>query len=131
MNKELIELQRGCSATCVVILEDHYKELGQVFVMDANISDENLFAKPLGNPIFKEKLDSISSNNNLMYFVIRGISEIKEELQNRYVGLVKDREFGGYSLPDNVILVFTVKTREELQKISKELYHFCVIAFQE
>lgn len=129
MNKQLIELQRGCNATCVVILEDHYKELGQVLVMDANINDENLFARSLGNPIFKEKLDTISSNSNLTYFVIKGIGEINEELQNRYVGLVKDREFGGYNLPDNVILVFTVKTREELQKISKELYHFCVVAF--
>lgn len=129
MNKELMELQRGCSATCVVILEDHYKELGQTLVMDANIGNEHLFARPLGNPIFKEKLDTISSNNNLTYFVIRGISEINEESQNRYVGLVKDREFGGYNLPNNVILVFTVKTREELQKISKELYHFCVVAF--
>ena len=129
MNKNLIELQRGCGAACVVILEEHYKELGQVLIMNANIGDEHLFANPLGNPIFKEKLDAISSNGNLTYFVIKGISEINEELQNRYVGLVKDREFGGYNLPDNIILVFTVKTREELQKISKELYHFCVVAF--
>jgi len=129
MNKELIELQRGCGATCVVILEEHYKELGQILIIDANIGDEYLFARPLGNPIFREKLDTISSNGNLTYFVIRGISEINEELQNRYVGLVKDRDFNGYKLPGNIILVFTVKTREELKNISKELYHFCVVAF--
>lgn len=128
MNKELIELQRGSKATCVVILEEHCKELGQSLVMDAKINDGHLFA-PLGNPIFKEKLDTLSSNGNLTYFVIRGISEINEDMQNRYVGLVKDREFNGYNLPNNVILVFTVKTIEELQKISKELYHFCVVAF--
>lgn len=129
MNKELIELQRGCSATCVIIPETNYKELGQALLMDASIKDEYLFASSLGNPIFREKLDNISSNGNLTYFIIRGIDEITEDIQDRYIGLVKDREFNGYNLPNNVIIVFTVKNREGLKKISKELYHFCVVAF--
>ena len=129
MNKELIQLQRGCSATCVVIKEENYKELGQAVLMDARIKDEFLFASSLGNPIFREKLDSVSSNGNLTYFIIRGIDEITEDMQNRYIGLVKDREFNGYNLPNNVIIVFTVKDREGLKKISKDLYHFCVVAF--
>lgn len=129
MNKELIELQRGCSATCVVILENDYKKLGKGLIMEASIPDEYLCATPLGNPLFKENIDELSKCSELAYFVIRGISELNEEMQNRYVGLVKDRDFGGYNLPDNVILVFTVKTKEELRKISKELYHFCVVAF--
>lgn len=129
MNKELIELQRGCNATCVVILDVNYRELGQTLFMDAKIEDEKLFASPIGNPIFKEKLDRIASNGNLTYFIIRGIDELTEDMQNRYIGLVKDREFNGYNLPHNVIIVFTVKTREGLQKISKELYRFCVVAF--
>lgn len=129
MNKELIELQNGCQATCVVILEAYYRELGQGLIMDANMDDTNLFARNLGDPVFKEKLEATAKGKDLTYFVIRGISEISEELQNRYVGLVKDREFGGYKLPDHVTIVFTVKDRTELPKISKELYHFCVVAF--
>lgn len=129
MNKELIELQRGSSATCVVIPEVNYRELGQALIMDAQIGDEYLFASPRDNPIFKEKLDNISSNGNLTYFVIRGIDELAWDMQNRYIGLVKDREFNGYNLPDNVIIVFTIKDRDGLKRISKELYHFCVVAF--
>lgn len=129
MNKELIEIQRSCTSTAVVILEDYYKNLGRVLSMDANISDEYLFASPYGNPIFKNQLDNLSKNGELTYFVIKGISEIDEEFQNRYIGLVKDREFLGYNLPSNVIIVFTINKEEDLQKISKELYHFCTVAF--
>ena len=129
INKDLIDLQRGCNATCVVIPEQNYVELGQGVIMEANISNQYLLASSLGNPIFKEKLDEISQNNKIAYFVIRGIDEVTTDIQNRYISLVKDREFNGYNLPNNVILVFTVKDRECLKKISKELYHFCVVAF--
>lgn len=127
MNKVLIEMQRGCKATCVVILENDINKLGPGFIMDAKIDNNYLYKRPLGNPIFKEKIDTIE-DNNLIYFVIRGIVELDNESQNRYIGLVKDRGFGGYNLPDNVIIVFTVKEKEELEKISNELYHFCVVA---
>lgn len=129
MNKELIELQRNCTSVAVVILEDYYKDLGRVLFMDASINDKYLFSGSLGNPIFKNQLDNLSKNGELTYFVIKGISEIDEELQNRYIGLVKDREFLGYNLPNNVIIVFTVNKKEDLQKISKDLYHFCIVAF--
>lgn len=126
MNKELIELQRGSNATCVVILDENSRDLGQTLIMDANIQDKYLFGS---NPIFKNKLDRLSSKGILTYFVIRGIDELSSDMQNRYIGLVKDREFNGYNIPKNVIIVFTVKTRDNLKKISKELYQFCVVAF--
>lgn len=127
MNKALIELQRGCKATSCVILDEEYKNLGQTLVMDAGIDNIYLFCYP--HPIFKEKLDMLSQNGKITYFVIRGIDAISEEMQKRYIGLVKDREFSGYSLPSNVIIVFTVKDRESIQKIVSDLYHFCVVAF--
>ena len=49
--------------------------------------------------------------------------------QNKYYQIVKDREFYGYKLPKDMIVVLTVKDREGLKNISKELYNFCVIAF--
>lgn len=129
MNKELIEIQRGCTSTAVIILDKYIKTLGYALTMDANINDEYLFARSYGNPIFKEQLDNLSKKADIVYFVIREISKIEEKLQNRYVGLVKDREFGGYTLPNNVIIVFTINQKDELKKISKELYHFCVVSF--
>ena len=41
--------------------------------------------------------------------------------------MVKDREFMGYNLPDNVIIVFTVETESDIKKVSKELYYFCEV----
>lgn len=129
MNRELIELQRGCKATCVVIPDENHKELGQALIMDAKIKDEYIFSNSLNKPIFKEKIDKVFNTESLTYFIVRGIDELTEDMQNRYIGLVKDREFNGYSLPDNVIIIFTVKEKEKIKKISKELYHFCVVAF--
>lgn len=126
MNKELIELQKGIKATCVVIKEEDIQTLGVGIAFDAKIND-SLFSGKTGNPFFKEKLDSILRAEDIIYFVIKGIDEISESMQNRYIGLVKDREFNGYKLPDNVIIVFTVKNNEGIKNISKELYHFCVV----
>ncbi len=127
MNKALIELQRGCKATCCVILDEAYRNLGQTLVMDAGMDSAYLFC--YSEPIFKEKMNLLAQNGKITYFVIRGIDVISEELQKRYVGLVKDREMGGYFLPSNVIIVFTVKDRASVQKIVSDLYRFCVVAF--
>lgn len=126
MNKELIELQRGINSVCVIVPDSDYDKLGQVLFMDSSMNDAYLFGK---EPIFKEKIEEISKNGNITYFVIRNIDSLNEQEQNKYVGLVKDREMSGYNLPDNVIIVFTVKGIEGLKKISKELYHFSVVAF--
>lgn len=129
MNKELIELQRGCSATCVIILDSYYNQLGQTVFMNAKMDNNSLFSCSYSNPIFKEKLEKLACNGQLTYFVIRELDQLSEDEQNKYVSLVKDREFCGYVLPENVILVFTISAIENLNKISKELYHFSVVTF--
>ena len=129
MNKELIELQKGVSASCVVILDEDYDKLGQTVFMNAKMSDANLYGSPLGDPLFKEQIEKVASNGKTTYFVIRGIDTIPFEMQDRYISLVKNREFHGYSLPSNVIIVFIVHTKEGLKNISAYLYHFCVVAF--
>lgn len=126
MNKELIELQRGIKSVCVIVPDSEYDKLGQTLYMDASMNDAYLFGK---EPIFKEKMNTLADTKNTAYFVIRNIDSLNEEEQNKYVGLVKDREMSGYNIPDNIIIVFTVKDREGLKKISKELYHFSVVAF--
>ncbi len=127
MIKELIDLQHNVNATCVIVTNDDYSELSPIVTMNANVSDTFLFT---GNkPPFADKIDNKSNLSNVCYFVITSIDELSIEAQNRYVGLVKDREMNGYYLPDNCIIVFTVKDRNGLKKVSQELYHFAVVAF--
>ncbi len=127
MIKELIDLQRNSKATCAVIKTEDLDKLSPAVTMKANVSDKFLFT---GNrPPFADKVDAKSRLGKICYFVITGIDEIPIEKQNRFVGLVKDRELNGYYLPDNCVIVFTVKDRTALKKMSQELYHFAVVAF--
>lgn len=120
INKELIELQKGCGATCVVIPNEDYKELDSKNIVNADSDDSELLT------IFKE---IIFNKEGIDYFIITEIDKLKENLQDKYYQIVKDREFNGYKLPENMIIVLTVENRENLKKISQELYHFCVVAF--
>lgn len=127
MIKDLIDLQRNSKATCVIVRDDEYNRLPLIVSMKASVSDNFLLT---GNkPPFADKIDAKSKSGEICYFVITGIEEISIEQQNRYVGLVKDRELNGYYLPDNCIVVFTVKDRQSLKNVSPELYHFAVVAF--
>ena len=120
IDKELIELQKGCSATCVVIQDEDCKELDSKVIVNADSNDSELLTT------FKEK---ISNKEELDYFIISEIDKLNESLQNKYYQIVKDREFFGIKLPKDMIIVLTVKNREGLKNIAKELYNFCVIAF--
>ena len=120
IDKELIELQKGCNATCVVILDEDCKDLDSKIIVNSNINESELLT------IFK---DNISNSEQLKYFIITGIDELNENLQYKYYHIVKDREFYGYELPKNMIIVLTVKDREGLKNISQKLYNFCVVAF--
>lgn len=127
MIKELVDLQRNSKATCVILKTDDIQQLSPTLKMKANVSDKFLFSGD--KPPFADKIDTKSNSSKICYFVITDIDEISVEDQNRYVGLVKDREMNGYYLPDNCIIVFTVKDRAGLKKVSHELYHFAVVAF--
>lgn len=120
VNIELIELQNGCMATCVVIQNEDYAALNSKMVIDASISDSELLLA------FKK---IITNNQQLNYLVITEIDEINYNLQDRYFHIVKDREFCGYNLPKDIVIVLTVKDKESLKKINPELYNLCVVAF--
>ncbi len=120
INKELIELQKGCIATCVVIQNEDCKELDSKVIVNADSNDSELLTT------FKE---GISNKEGLDYFIISEIDKLNESTQNKFYHIVKDREFYGYKLPKDTIIVLTVKDREGLKKISQELYNLCVIAF--
>ena len=126
MIKELVDLQRNSKATCVVILSQDIAKLSPAITMKASVSDKFLLAGD--KPPFAEKVDTKSKANKICYFVITDIDEISTESQNRYIGLVKDRELNGYYLPDNCIIVLSVKDKTTLKKISPDLYHFAVVA---
>ena len=128
MNKELIELQRGSKATCVVVKNSDLNKLGNAVHMDSRINDSWLFGAKMGNPIIKEKVDIVSKNGEIGYFVITNFDSLSVDEQNKYVPIIKDRELLGYTLPDNIIIVLTIENEEELKKISPEVYHFCVVS---
>ena len=121
INKELIELQKGCKSTCAIIENTDIKELGLNIVIKSNCEDVELFKT------FKEKI--FNSDNKFDYLVIEEIDKLEIEKQNRIYQIVKDREYNGISLPENVIIVLTVENKEGLKNISSELYHLCVVAF--
>ena len=127
MIKELIDLQRNSKATCAIIKTEDIQELSPSLTMKANVSDKFLLTGD--KPPFADKIEIKSNLSKICYFVITGIDELSIEDQNRYVGLVKDREMNGYYLPDNCIVVFTVKDRQSLKNVCPELYHFAVVAF--
>lgn len=120
INKELIELQKGCKATCVVILNEECKELDTKIIVNSNCSDSELLK------VFKE---NISNNEELKYFVISEIDRLEEEAQDKFYQIVKDREFLGYKLPEDTIIVLTVKNKEGLKNISQKLYNLCIVTF--
>lgn len=119
VDKELIELQKGCNATCVIIQNEDIKELEDKISINStcNVSD---LLKILKEDINEKKYD---------YFVIEEIDKINEDEQDTYYQIVKDREFCGHRLPEDIIIVLTVKNRETLKNISHRLYNLCVVAF--
>ena len=120
INKELIELQKGCLATCVVILNEDCEELDSKIIVNSNCSDSELLK------IFKE---DIFNKEELNYFVISEIDKLDEEAQDKFYQIVKDREFFGYKLPEEMIIVLTVKDKEGVKNISQKLYNFCIVTF--
>ena len=120
INKELLELQKGCTATCVVIQNEDCKELDSKIIVNSNCSD---------NELLKTFKENISNKEKLNYFVISEIDKLNDKAQDKFYQIVKDREFNGRKLPKDMIIVLTVKNREGLKKIIQELYHFCVVAF--
>lgn len=126
MVKEIVDLQRFSKATCAIIENKDIKTLPNVVLMEAEVKNVSLFGD---TPIFASKLDAVSAKSELCYFVITDIDKIDVEQQNRFVGLVKDREINDYNLPNNCIVVFSVDDKEDLKNISAELYHFATVAF--
>lgn len=120
INKELIELQKGCKATCVVISNEDCKELDPKIVVNSNCSDSELLKT------FKE---NIVNNKELNYLVISEIDKLDEEAQDKFYQIVKDREYFGYKLSEDVIIVLTVENREGLKNIKQELYNLCIVTF--
>ena len=117
INKELIELQKGCKATCVVIQNKDCEQLASKVIVNSEINDTQLLTT------IKEQVF------NVEYLIIDKIDDLNADEQNKYYQIIKDREFNGYKLPKDIIIVLTVNDRESLKNISDELYHFCVVAF--
>lgn len=121
INKELVELQKGCKSICTIIETRDIKELDSNIVIDSNCEDVELFKT------FKEKISK--ADNKFDYLVIKEIDKLENDKQNKIYQIVKDREYNGILLPEDVIIALTVENKEGLKNISSELYHLCVVAF--
>lgn len=121
INKELVELQKGCKSTCAIIENTDIKELDSNIVIKSNCEDVELFKT------FKEKISN--ADNKFNYLIIEEIDKLETNKQNRIYQIVKDREYNGISLPEDVIIALTVENKEGLINILPELYHLCVVAF--
>ncbi len=119
INKELIELQKDCNSTCVVIQNEDIKELESNILVNSNCNINDLIK------IFKENI----SSKKYDYFIVEEIDKIDLNEQDKFYQIVKDREFFGYKLPEDVIIILTVKSKETLKNISQQLYNLCVVAF--
>ena len=125
MNKDLIDLQRNSKATCVIIENKNIDKLSPSIILKAS---ENDYLSLYKNPPFSNMAEIKSHFSQLCYLIITDITDLTSEEQNAYIGLVKDREVNGYKLPDNFIIVFTINDSSLLSKVSKDLYHFAVVA---
>lgn len=121
INKDLIELQKNCKATCVVIQNEDIEKLDSKVLVSSNCEDNELLK------IFKEKISN--TDDKFEFFIVEKIDNLNVSKQNKFYQIVKDREFNGYTLPNDVIIVLTVENRDRLKNISSELYNLCVVAF--
>lgn len=121
INKELIELQKGCKATCVVIQNEDMQKLDSKVLISSNCEDNELLK------IFKGKISK--TDERFEFLVIEKIDEIELDKQDRFYQIVKDREFNGILLPEDVVIVLTVENKDKLKNISSDLYNLCVVAF--
>lgn len=127
-DQELIEEQLGCDSTCVIILQNEAKLLKNSYNVKADNSNSNMILGELNKENLKSNLDKLEEND-IAYLVIEEIDELDSKQQDKYINLIKNREFRGYNIPKNIIVALTIKNKENLSKISSELYHFCVVAF--
>ncbi len=121
MNIDLIELQKGCKATCVVIQNEDIEKLDSKVLINSNCEDNELLK------IFKEKISK--ADKKIEFLVIERIDKLELDKQDRFYQIVKDREFNGILLPEDVVVVLTVENKDKLKNISSELYNLCVVAF--
>ena len=121
INKELIELQKGCKATCVVIQNEDIQKLDSKVLISSNCEDNELLK------IFKEKISK--TDERFEFLVIEKIDKLELDKQDRFYQIVKDREFNGILLPEDVVIVLTVENKDKLKNISSELHNLCVVAF--
>ena len=93
INKELIELQKGCKATCVVIQNEDIQKLDSKVLISSNCEDNELLK------IFKEKISK--TDEGFEFLVIEKIDKIDKSFVDIISLIIK---------PVKVILKFLIIT---------------------
>lgn len=121
MNIDLIELQKECKATCAIIQNEDIEKLNSKILINSKCKDNELLK------IFKEKISK--ADEKFEFLVIEEIDKLELDKQDKFYQIVKDREFNGILLPEDVVIVLTVENKDRLKNISSELHNLCVVAF--
>ncbi len=116
-----IELEKGCPATCVVILEEDKNQLENSFCISASMDRKEMY---------HALEENVASKDDVSYLVISNIDDTNEEVQDTFYHLVKDRQIDGLYIPEDTTIVLTIREKEGVKKISDDLYHFCVKAYE-
>lgn len=125
MNKELIDLQRNSKATCAIIKDSCFESLKPCVAIGAGVSDKFLYNCTCS---YMDKIISQANRFPLSYFILRDFDKVSFDVQERFIGLIKNREIENYTLPNNCIVVLTVEDESTLKNISPEIYRFAVVA---
>ena len=125
MNKELIEMYRGVNSSCVITVVNGSNELQPCYTINVTDTKQYISDKKLD---LMKRLDINSKISKISYLIINGIADLQQSKQDEYVGLVKDRCVGNYVLPKNCIIVFTVRSQNDLSKIAPNLYRLAYFA---
>lgn len=127
-NKNLVEIQKGCKSTCVIVLQEDINKLENSYRVEVDTSESNMLVGDFNRKNLEENLEKIAKNSEIAYLIVEGVDKINGKKQEKYVDVIKDREFRGYKLPDNVIICFTLTDKNNLKTISPEIMKFSKIA---
>ena len=128
LNKNIVEIQKGCKSTCVIILQEDVNKFENSYRVVVDTSESNMLVGDFNRKNLEENLEKIAKDGEIAYLIVEEIDKVDTKKQEKYVDVIKDREFRGYRLPDNVIICLSLTDRNNLEKISPEIMKFSKIA---
>ncbi len=126
MDKSLLECVKNMRSACAIIKTSDATKLNHALAINANVSDNFLYAQT--PPPFAAKIDEKSKKSETCYLIVADIDKLSLDDQNRYAHLVKSRKIFGYTLPQNCVIIFTVKNKDSVNKLSPDILQLSIVS---